>query len=260
MNWLNELPILLLVLVRISCFFITVPVFMSRSIPATFKIGLSFFLAMIVTISTAGPHEIPAFSAEYVLLIMKEAIVGLGLGFIASILFYSIQLAGTLIDLQSGFAMGAMYDPQSGTNANLTGRLKNVLATLFLLSVDGHHLLIQGILESYQWIPVDAFVPALMDGRISTLILETFKNSLIIAFLLAAPVVFTLFIVDLVLGIIGKTSPQINLMVLGFSLKIGVYYLVLFMALPGFFLLLQRIFTEMFDSLSEMMRIMGASI
>lgn len=259
MDWLNELPVLLLILVRISCFFITVPMFMSRSIPASIKIGLSFFLAVIVIISTEQ-DGIPAFTAAYLILIMKECIIGLGLGFIASILFYAIQLAGTFIDLQSGFAMGAVFDPQSGTNANLTGRFKNALATLFLFSLDGHHLLIQGVLESYQWIPVDALVPALVDGSISTLLLETFKSSFVIAFLLAAPIVFTLFLVDLVLGIIGKTSPQINLMVVGFSVKIGVYYLVLFLALPGFFLLLHRLFAQMFEAVSQMVRIMGASI
>ncbi|WP_066067223.1 flagellar biosynthetic protein FliR [Neobacillus soli] len=259
MEWLNEIPLFLLILVRISCFFITVPVFMTKTIPAPFKIGLAFFLAVIVTMST-DKSGIQAFSAEYIILIIKESLVGLGLGFIASILFYAIQLAGTFIDLQSGFAMGAVFDPQSGTNVNLTGRLKNVLATLFLFSLDGHHLLIRGVLESYQWIHVEALVPAMLDGRISTLLLETFKHSFVIAFLLAAPIVFTLFLVDLVLGIIGKTSPQINLMVVGFSLKIGVYFMVLFLALPGFFLLLHRLFAQMFDAISQMIRIMGASL
>lgn len=232
---------------------------MTRTIPAPVKIGLSFFLAVMVTIST-GQSTIQAFSAAYLVLIIKEAFIGLGLGFIASILFYAIQLAGTFIDLQSGFAMGAVFDPQSGTNVNLTGRFKNVLATLFLFSLDGHHLLIQGVMESYQWIPVDALVPAMLDGRISTLMLETFKSSFMIAFLLAAPLVFTLFLVDLMLGIIGKTSPQINLMVVGFSLKIGVHFLVLLLALPGFFLLLHRLFAQMFESISHMIRIMGASL
>ncbi|MEH7336021.1 flagellar biosynthetic protein FliR [Neobacillus drentensis] len=259
MEWLNVIPLFLLILVRISCFFITVPIFMARTIPAPFKIGLSFFMAILVTISSEQ-HEIQAFSAVYILLITKEAIVGLGLGFIASVLFYAIQLAGTFIDLQSGFAMGAVFDPQSGTNVNLTGRFKNVLATLFFFSTDGHHLLIQGMLQSYHWIQVDALVPALMDGRISTLLLETFKSSFVIAFLLAAPIVFTLFLVDLVLGIIGKTSPQINLMVVGFSLKIGIYYLVLFLALPGFFLLFHTLAAQMVESISNMIRIMGASL
>ncbi|MGG3466010.1 flagellar biosynthetic protein FliR [Neobacillus pocheonensis] len=259
MEWLNELPLFLLIFVRISCFFITVPVLMTRTIPAPFKIGLSFFLAVLAAISI-GDNETDAFTAGYPLLMVKEAIVGLGLGFIASIVFYALQLAGALIDIQSGFSMGAVFDPQSGTNANLTGRFKNALATLFLFSMDGHHLLIQGVLESYQWIHVDALVPALMDGRISTILLETFKSSFVCAFLLAAPLVFTLFLVDLVLGIIGKTSPQINLMVVGFSLKIGIYYFVLFLALPGFFLLLHTLFSQMFESISNMIRIMGAPL
>ncbi|MEO2076759.1 MAG: flagellar biosynthetic protein FliR [Bacillus sp. (in: firmicutes)] len=259
MEWLNDLPLFLLIFVRISSFFITVPIFMSKTIPAPFKIGLSFFMAVIVTIATEQ-NAVEAFSAQYLVLIVKESLVGLGLGFIASILFYAIQLAGTFIDLQSGFAMGAVFDPQSGTNVNLTGRFKNALATLLLFSVNGHHLFIRGILESYRWIRVDALVPALMDGRVSTLLLETFKNSFVIAFLLAAPIVFTLFLVDLVLGIIGKTSPQINLMVVGFSLKIGIYYLILFLAVPSFFLLLQTLFTQMFSSIENMIRIMGVAL
>ncbi|MFC4802136.1 flagellar biosynthetic protein FliR [Neobacillus sp. GCM10023253] len=259
MELLNQIPDFLLILARISCFFITVPVFMMRTIPAPFKIGLSFFMAVIVFISVEPSHAPLAFSGGYIVLLIKESLVGLGLGFIASILFYAIQLAGTLIDLQAGFSMGAVFDPQSGTNANLTGRLKNVMATLFLMSMNGHHLLLQGVLESYRWIPVNALVPAFTDGRISTFMLETFKSSFVIAFLLAAPIVFTLFLVDLVLGIIGKTSPQINLMVVGFSVKIGVHFLVLLIALPSFFLLLNMLFSEMVESLSQMIRIMGAS-
>ncbi|WP_066321091.1 flagellar biosynthetic protein FliR [Bacillus sp. FJAT-29814] len=258
MEWLNQIPSFLLIFVRISCFFITVPVFMMRTIPAPFKIGLSFFLAVLVAVAIA-PASVPAFSGNFIVLLIKEGMIGLGLGFIASVLFYAVQLAGTFIDLQAGFAMGAVYDPQSGTNVNLTGRFKNVLATLFLLAVDGHHLLLQGVLYSYQWIPVDSLVPALLDGRISTLMLETFKNSFVIAFLMAAPIVFTLFLVDLVLGIIGKTSPQINLMVVGFSVKIGVHFIVLLLALPSFFLLLNTLVSQMSESLSQMIRIMGAS-
>ncbi|MGJ7921941.1 flagellar biosynthetic protein FliR [Neobacillus sp. LXY-4] len=258
MDWLNDIPFFLLVFVRITCFFIPVPIFMMRTIPNIYKIGLSFFIALIVSLSI-DHSPIPAFTGEYLVLVLKESLVGLGLGFIAFITFSAIQLAGTFIDLQSGFSMGSMYDPQSGTNVNLTGRFKNMLATLFLLSVDGHHLLIQGVLESYNWIGVGALVPSFTDGRISTFLLETFEHSFMIAFLIAAPIVFILFLVDVILGIIGKTTPQINLLVVGFPLKTGVYLIVMFLLLPGFFLILTTLFSQMFESVEDMIRIMGAA-
>lgn len=257
-DWLNQLPIFLLIFVRVSCFFITVPIFMTRSIPAVYKIGLSFFLAVLAAIPYSGAM-IQVFSSDYIFLVIKEALVGLALGFAGSILFYAIQVAGAFIDLQAGFAMGAVFDPQSGTNMNLTGRLKNIIATLLFLSLDGHHLLIQGVMESYQWIGVEAFVPAFTDGRISTFLFDTFKNSFVIAFIMAAPIMFTLFLVDLVLGIIGKTSPQINLLVVGFPLKMGIHFIMFFLVLPSFFLVLHSLYSDMFEAMSNMIRIMGAA-
>jgi flagellar biosynthetic protein FliR len=193
-----------------------------------------------------------------VLLILKEFMVGIVLGMVANILFYAVQLAGALLDLQIGFSMASLFDPTFGTSSQLTGRFKNILAILVLLATNGHHLLIQGILASFDWISLPAFVPALMDGRMSTFLLECVQQMFMIGFMMAAPLIGTLFIVDVALGIIARTVPQMNVFAIFPPVKILIHFLMYIFILPGFFYLLKVLFETMFGSMNSILKIMGA--
>ncbi|CAH2712880.1 Flagellar biosynthetic protein FliR [Neobacillus rhizosphaerae] len=247
----------LLVFVRITSFMVTVPVFSGRQIPARFKIGFSIVLSVLCVGVINEP--IHSFSlGTMVLLILKEFMVGIVLGMVANILFYAVQLAGALLDLQIGFSMASLFDPTFGTNSQLTGRFKNILAILVLLATNGHHLLIQGILASFEWISLPAYVPALMDGRMSTFLLECVQQMFMIGFMMAAPLIGTLFIVDIALGIIARTVPQMNVFAIFPPVKILIHFLMYIFVLPGFFYLLKVLFETMFGSMNSILKIMGA--
>src|SRR4051794_27044293 len=130
MNILNEIPVFLLVFVRLTCFFVTAPLWMEKQIPARFKWGSAFFIALLV-MGLIEPDQTIEMDRTYILLVLKETVVGLCLGFFTMMLLYSVQLAGSFIDLQSGFAMSAMFNPQTGVQEHLTGKFFYILAMLF---------------------------------------------------------------------------------------------------------------------------------
>jgi len=256
MEWLNQLPLFFLVFVRMTSFFVTAPIFMMRDVPVPFKIGLAFFLSLIALSFPTLPETVPI-DNYYWLLLIKEAIVGITIGFTAALILYAVQTAGIFIDMQVGFAMANIFDPQTGVQTPITGRLKYTLAILFLLSLNGHHLLIRGIFTSLEWIAVDQWIPALADGKVSSFLTDALGRMFEAAFLIAVPVAGALFMVDIALGIVAKTVPQMNVFVVGLPLKIMVNFIILLIVLPGFFFILQKLFADMFGSMQAIMRIMG---
>jgi flagellar biosynthesis protein FliR len=247
----------LLIMVRISSFLITAPVFSGRQIPVQYKIGLSVALTFL-TIGVIDKPTDDIQESMIVLLILKEVLVGVVLGLAANILFYSVQFAGTIIDFQIGFMMANLFDPTFGTSTQLTGRMKNILAILFLLTTNGHHLIIQGILASFDWVSVQAMVPAWMDGRISTFLLDCLTQMFMIGFMIAAPILGTLFVVDLAIGIIAKTVPQMNIFAIFPPVKILIHFFLYIFILPSFFYLLKILFENMFESMHSILKILGA--
>ncbi|WP_318507769.1 flagellar biosynthetic protein FliR [Bacillus sp. T3] len=248
----------LLVFVRISTFLVTAPIFTSRQIPNTYKVGLSVLLS---SLCAGMVKEIQVETWSYGLLslmILKEFLVGLVLGMVASFIFYAVQMAGSLMDFLIGFSMASLYDPSFGTNTQLTGRFKNILAFLVLFAIDGHHILLQGILTSFDWVSIGSTIPSWMDGRLSTFLLECVSQMFMIGFMMAAPIVGTLFLVDIALGIVSRTVPQMNMFSIFPPLKILIHFAVYIFVLPSFFYLLDLLFESMFDSMYSILKIMGA--
>ncbi|MFC7745811.1 flagellar biosynthetic protein FliR [Lentibacillus kimchii] len=251
---LSAIPVFLLIFVRISAFFVTLPLFSYATIPTPFKIGFSFFLALIMyyTVDISG---VPV-DYTYFLLLMKEAIVGLLIGLLAYIILAAVQIAGGFVDFQMGFAIANVVDPQTGAQSPLIGQYFNIIALMFLLSVNGHHLLIDGIFNSFELIPIDAFIP-FENAGIAQFIIETFNQMFLIAFQMAMPIVGCLFLVDVALGIIARTVPQMNVFVVGLPLKIFVSFVVIFLFLSLYVVLVQHVFETMFTAMRDLMRLFG---
>src|SRR5699024_5778095 len=149
---LSIIPSFLLVFARTLEFLMTVPLFSYRTIPNMFKIGFSFFLSIVILTSFDSP--VVSLEYSYILLLLKEVTVGLAIGLIAYIILSAVQTAGGFIDFQMGFAIANVVDPQTGAQSPIIGQFFYMIALLFLLSVNGHYLLIDGLMNSYQFIPL----------------------------------------------------------------------------------------------------------
>lgn len=252
-----EFPAFLLVLVRVTSFFLTMPLFSYRTIPTTHKIGLGFFLAWIMFYTIDAP--VLEINGAYFLLIMKEALVGLLVGFIAYLILSAIQIAGGFIDFQMGFAIANVIDPQTGAQSPLTGQYFYIVSLLFLLSVNGHHLLLDGIYYSYQFVPIDqAWIP-FGDENMVMYVLKAFSSMFMIALQMSLPVVGSLFLVDVALGIVARTVPQLNVFVVGLPLKIGVSFIVIMAVMAVMMGVVSQLFEYALVTMRGLMELIGGS-
>lgn len=255
--YLQLLPNFLLILCRISAFFVVAPIFSSRNMPVILKIGLSALISFIA-FATVGMEVQVEMNAMYLMYVIREVLVGLILGFLAYMFFTVVQIAGSLIDFQIGFGIANVIDPMSGASAPVIGNFKFMLATLLFLTLDGHHLFIKGMLESFNWIPLtNELFAQIYDGQVSTFITESFFTVFALAFQLAAPVLVALFLTDLGLGLLTRVAPQFNVFVIGIPVKILVGLIMLLVLISSISSLFQDVFVQMFRAMEKLMRIIG---
>jgi flagellar biosynthetic protein FliR len=151
-------------------------------------------------------------------------------------------MGGSLIGMQIGFGLVNVIDPQSGQEVSVIGTLQFLLAMLFFLAVNGHHIIISSIFDSFKIIPPGGVQFSSSAGE---KIIQMIAASFVIAIKIAAPLMVTLFLTDIALAIIARTIPQMNVFIVGFPLKIGVGFLMLVFTLPLFSLILERLFTNL---------------
>ncbi|WP_379126555.1 flagellar biosynthetic protein FliR [Paenibacillus sp. sgz500958] len=254
---LQSFPVFLLIFCRITSFFVVAPVFSSRGVPTRFKIGLSFFVSLVIYSARADVTVIPQ-DLSYVLLIFKEVLIGLMLGFVGVLIFTAIQIAGGFIDIQIGFAIANVIDPMTGASSPITGNFKYMIALLMFLGMNGHHYMLDAIIYSYNWIPIDndLFI-RMVSGNLSDFMIRTFSQSFVLAFQISAPLVTALFLTDIGLAFLARTAPQYNVFVIGVPLKIIVGLILLFLLMPSLAVLFQSLFDILFESMHNLLGVMG---
>ncbi|MFS1513185.1 flagellar biosynthetic protein FliR [Chengkuizengella sp. SCS-71B] len=253
--FLLYLPNVLLIFCRITSFFVVSPIFSYRGLPTRYKIGLSLFITFLTFMST-GLEEPISIDSEYITFILREVLVGLLLGFTAYLFFTVVQIAGAFVDLQMGFGMANVMDPITGVQTPILGNFKYMLAITLFLIMNGHHLLLRAIMDSYEWVPLsNGLFSNIYDGDISSFIISTFTNVFLLAFQMSAPLIAVLFLVDVALGMLARTAPQFNLFVIGIPIKIMVGLFVLFTLVAGFLYLYEDLFEKMFKRLEELFMI-----
>ncbi|KHF39764.1 flagellar biosynthetic protein FliR [Halalkalibacter okhensis] len=257
LEYINILPAFLLVFMRVLAFLAVLPIYSHRSIPNTMKIGLSLFLAWTMVFTLESP--IIVIDTMYYFILIKEVLVGLFVGLIAAILLYAIQVAGGFIDYSMGFMIANVVDPQTGAQTPLTGSYLYTFALLFLLLVNGHHLLLDGIYYSYQFVPMDQVTLPFGQENIIQYIATTFNAMFIIAFQMAFPIVGSLFLVDVGLGMVSRAVPQMNVFVVGMPLKIIVGLLLLTVFMGVFFMVVQRLFDQTLIAMRTLLQLLGGA-
>ena len=252
-----KISVLLLIFVRVSAFFVTIPLFSYKTIPSQLKIVLAFVLSWMMYYT----FSIEAFTinGDYLLLVLKEAVVGLVLGLVVYIVFSAVQIAGGFIDFQMGFAMANIVDPQTGAQSPLMGQFFNFLLLLVFLAINGHHLVLDGIFYSYQFMPIDQFFPKFGDAESVEYIMKLFVAVFAIAFQMSAPIIATLFLVTLALGITGKTVPQLNIFVVGFPIKIAVGFILLITMMGVMVEVMEKVVEMGIIGMRNLMIVLGGS-
>lgn len=240
----DNILIFLLTAFRVAGLMAIAPVLGHRLVPVQLRVLLTLLLAYFL-FGFTGVSSVEVGDSLWTLagLAIREFGFGMLLGFLFQILFLGVQFGGGVIGYQIGFALVNVIDPSTSTNISIIAQVKLLIATLIFLMIDGHHVILQALFESFRLVPLGhvSFHQIAADG-----IVRFAGETFMIGIKLAAPVVVTLFITDLCLGILARTMPQMNVFIVGFPLKIGVGLFILATTLPLF----GYVFTKLFNTTS----------
>lgn len=217
--------------VRILALFSSAPLLYHRAVPHRLKLGLAVLITLIVapTLPVIAPGGDPAW------LLAQQLLIGFAVGLGLQLIFAAFAIAGDLLGLQMGLSFASFIDPQNANQAPLIGSLIGLLATLVFLALNGHLMMIAGIAETFRTLPVGAQSPVAADWKALALIgEEMFRVGLHIAL----PVLATMLILNLALGVLARAAPQLNIFAVGFpaTILIGLAALAIIVPLLGPFL------------------------
>lgn len=240
---LVDFEILLLILVRISCFVFVAPFYGITNVPARVKVGLSVLIAMLIFGSVDKTVVTYTGVIGYAVIVFREGITGLLIGLAANICNSIILFAGNIIDMDIGLSMAQEFDPMMRTQVTITGNLYQYFVLLLLLATNMHHYILRALIDSYEVIPVNGQV---FDwGSIADSWIQFMGDMFVIAFRIVLPIFACIMILNCILGIMAKVAPQMNMFAVGIQLKVMLGLIVLFLTvilLPG---ISDFIFTEM---------------
>lgn len=248
---LSEYQILILVLVRVSGLFIISPIFSRVNLPETYKVSFSLLISLILMNVIDGPSE-PMPDLLLMIECIKELLIGFMIGFISYLFFSVFFIVGQIIDVQIGFGIVSVLDPQSNIQIPITGNFYQIIATLAFLVINGHHVLIQALVTSYDYVPIGKVT--LSVGMLNQFI-SIVGKLFILGFKIGSPILVTIILVDVLLGILAKTMPQMNVFIVGMPLKIMIGLALIIVTLPIFFITLHHIFNSMYEEIFNFLKV-----
>ncbi len=224
---------------RIMATLIHVPVLAGRSVPNPIKLGLGLILAILLTplnfieFGRLG-LDLLSFSAA----IAKEILIGTLCGYAANLAFGALSIAGNLIGLGSGFAAAQILNPALEEQGTPLDQILVVTSILIFLAINGHHSFLLGLQKTFEVLPINSALPRVAQEPLLRLTASLIKIGVQMSF----PLLATLLLTDLALGLLARVAPQIQVFFLGIPLKIGLGIFALAIAIPALSPLIRTIF------------------
>jgi flagellar biosynthesis protein FliR len=229
---LNLVGVYVLVLFRVAGMMVFAPLLGSARIPKRVKAMVACVLAAALAPGISSNVIIPQTSWELAIDIGGEIIFGLAIGMILSFIFVAAQWAGQMMGQQMGLNLGETFDPQFGAHGSMIGDLYYFLALIIFLAIDGHQAMIRGVRDSFDALPL---LSVGMNRPLLGMVVGLFGGATMLAMRLSAPLLVTMLVVDTVLGFIGKTVPQLNIMTTGLLLRslVGLFVMIVGLTLTS---------------------------
>jgi len=227
---------------RISAFIFMLPVMGNRSVPSPAKIGLAVFVSILMFSMVKGMEDdLPAETIPFVLVVVKEVVVGLTLGFITKLVIASVQMAGEVVGIQMGFGVARVIDPGFQSQISIVAEFQVFIVLLFYLTLDGHHFLLSGLFQSYESIPI---AKSSVSGGIEDHVVNMASGMFQSAVKIGAPVIVALLLTNMALGLIARTVPQMNIFIIGLPIRLGVGFLALAITITLFMHVFRNIWSR----------------
>ncbi len=238
----ENLEYYLLVLVRIAAFVGTAPLFRNNSISMQMKAAISVMLTVIVI------PLVPVVELNYVgiigysVLILKEFAVGAILGFMCNACTYIMSFGGQLMDIDMGLSMASTFDPVNAMQVTVTATIYNTLFMIVFISTNLHYYLIKAIVDTFKYFNVSQEV---FPENMLQVGVEFIVNFFVLAFRIMLPMFCAMFLINIILGILARVAPQMNMFVVGMQIKVLVGILILVLLVQTIPTVSDYVFTEM---------------
>jgi flagellar biosynthetic protein FliR len=215
--------------VRIAALIGTAPILGDPSVPRAVRIGLAIFVTIVVAPGVQAVPHVALLSGDGFLLIGRQLLIGAAMGFAIRLSFAAIEYAGDLIGLQMGLGFATLVNPETNDQSPLIGSLLNYFAMLAFLVANGPLMMIAGVAESFDAMPIAAAGGLLDDWK---MLVMSGASVFGLALHMALPVVAALLVTNVALGVMTRAAPQLNLFSIGFPITIAVGMVVLVASLP----------------------------
>ena len=222
----GDLELFLLIFVRVASFVYIAPFFSMSNTPSRVRVGLAFFISVLLY--QTGPEQEVVYDTliGYTIIVMKEAVTGFLIGFGANLCTAVVSFAGQIADMEMGLSMASLFDPATKQQTTITGVYYNYMVLLLLMISGMHRYLLKALAETYELIPINGAV--FHDDALLQALITFMGDYIIVGFRICLPIFAVMIILNAVLGILAKVSPQLNMFAVGIQLKVLVGFCVLF--------------------------------
>lgn len=251
---LRELMIVetfLFVLFRFSGLMVTAPVLGSSNVPAMAKVGIAGLAALIVTPLLPSPAlPLADDTLAFTFIALQELLIGMIIGFVMTLLFAAIQMAGEIMDMLAGFSMVNVFNASLETQVPVLGFFYYLLAMLYFLVMNGHHTMLLALVSSFDKIPIGGL--DLRPERLVDQLVRWGSAIFVDGFLIAAPVAGALLLAYITMGLLGRVVPQIHLFVVGFPITISIALGMVALSISVYLAVLGGMFERMFRNVETL--------
>ena len=249
----ENLEFYLLVLVRVSALVMTAPFFSYNSVPVRVRAAMSVFLSLVLIPIIPVIDLNYAGVVGYSVLILKETLIGFTLGFMCNMCFFIVGFSGQLMDMEMGLSMASMFDPMTNTQISATGNIYNYLLMLMMVVTNMHYYIVRAIADSFTYFNIGKAIFPIAD--IKNLVVDFIGSYFIIGFRIILPVFCCMLLINVVLGVLAKAAPQMNMFVIGLQIKVLVGLIVLVLILQSFPRVADYIFDEMKEVITNVIHV-----
>jgi len=227
---MTEILAFALVLIRLSGFIVTMPIFGGAMVPTPVKILFALAMAMVIFPQMGWRKlDVDLESLSIVAMAVKEAAVGLFFGFIARLFFSAVSMAGQIMSVSLGISAAQLFNPAMGETSTAFDELYVTLASMFFLSVNGHHVLLSGLVDSFHMVPLQATSIHLMGLQDFGVIIQ---KVMVIGLKMSAPLMVTILFMNIAIAVVGRAVPQINILITSLPVNILIGLMVVVVSLP----------------------------
>lgn len=227
--------------VRILAFFQAAPLWGHSSVPNQAKIGLAFLITLVIAPVLPPMPDVPLVSWAGFGILVEQMLIGIAIGLVMHVVFAVVQAAGEFIGLQMGLAFASFFDTGSGTNTMILSRIFFMVTLLMFLALGGHLMVLEALVSSFYGLPIGigAFNPAAFEMMVR------YGGTIFVAGMsLALPLVGSLLIINLAMGILNRSAPQLTVFNIGFPTSLTVGLVLLMVLMTDMSRFLQRLFSN----------------